>query len=107
MAISKYFTGSQIQLNGFHSNHVACCEAHGLGLCFIAYSDYSAGEEILEVGFNSNSGYVYIALENGISICSMLGREVEYLVTDFNTGEEHFFDSYHEAETFEPYEEAE
>jgi hypothetical protein len=107
MSISKYYTGSQIQFNGFHSNYVACCEAHGLGLCFIAYADYSAGEEILEVGFNSNSGYVYIALENGVSICSMLGREVEYLVTNFDNGEEHFFDSYHEAETFEPYEEAE
>jgi hypothetical protein len=107
MSISKYYTGSQIQFNGFHSNYVACCEAHGLGLCFIAYADYSAGEEILEVGFNSNSGYVYIALENGITICSMLGREVEYLVTNFDNGEEYFFPTYHEAETFEPYEEAE
>ena len=51
----------------------------------------------MQVGFNSNSGYVYIALENGISICSMLGRDVEYLVTDFNDGEEHFLDSYEEA----------
>ena len=52
----------------------------------------------MEVGFNSRSGYVYIALENGISICSMLGRDVEYLVTDFETGEEFFFDEYSEAE---------
>ena len=105
--INKSFTGSPLQLNGFFSTDIACCEAHGLGLCFIAYADNSAGEDILEIGFNSNSGYVYIALENGISICSMLGQEVEYLVSDWNTGEEHFFDSYHEAETFEPYEEAE
>ena len=101
MSISNYYTGSQIQFNGFHSNHVAYCEAQGLSLCFSAYADYSAGEEILEVGFNSNSGYVYIALENGISICSMLGREVEYLVSEWANGEEHFFDTYHEAETFQ------
>lgn len=48
----------------------------------------------MQVGFNENSGYVYIALENGISICSMLGREVEYLITNFEDGEETFFDEY-------------
>jgi hypothetical protein len=52
----------------------------------------------MDVGFNSNSGYVYISLENGISICSMLGRGVEYLVTNFEDGEETFFESYGEAE---------
>jgi hypothetical protein len=49
------------------------------------------------VGFNDNSGYVYIALEEGVDICSMLGREVEYLVTCFETGEEFFFDNYQDA----------
>lgn len=105
--INKSFSGSPLQLNGFFSTHIAYCEAEGLSLCFSAYAEFSAGEYILEIGFNSNSGYVYIALENGISICSMLGRSVEYLVADWNTGEEHFFDSYHEAETFEPLEESE
>ena len=52
----------------------------------------------MEVGFNENSGYVYIALENGISICSMLGQDVEYLVTDFEDGTEYFLDTYEEAE---------
>jgi|TARA_R100000479_G_scaffold90763_1_gene44675 hypothetical protein len=48
-------------------------------------------------GFNKMSGYVYIALENGISICSCFGQEVEYLVTDFETGEEYFYETYEEA----------
>jgi hypothetical protein len=30
----------------------------------------------------------------------MLGRDVEYLTADFETGEEHFFDSYEQAQTF-------
>lgn len=76
---------------------IAYSEAMGLSNCFKAYADYCGGEEIMEVGFNPNSGYVYIALENGISICSCLGREVEYLVLDFEDGEEFFFDSYKEA----------
>ncbi len=72
----------------------AFCEAQGLAKCFQAYADNCAGEDIMEVGFNPNSGYVYIALENGVSICSMLGREVEYLITNFENGEEGFFYNY-------------
>jgi hypothetical protein len=96
-------TQTQLTINGLQHN-ICYYEAKGLSLCFAAYSEFAIGECIMEggIGFNPNSGYVYIALENGISICSMLGREVEYLVTDFNDGEEHFFDTYEEAETFEP-----
>tara|TARA_R100000278_G_scaffold102356_1_gene78838 strand:+ start:4784 stop:5107 length:324 start_codon:yes stop_codon:yes gene_type:complete len=54
--------------------------------------------DIFATGFNINTGYVYIALENDIQICSCFGRSVECLVTDFDTGEEYFFDDYDEAE---------
>ncbi len=76
---------------------LAYCEAMGLSKVFAAYAENCAREDIMEVGFNPTSGYVYIALENGVSICSMLGRSVEYLVTDFETGEETFYDDYDEA----------
>jgi hypothetical protein len=94
-----------ITINGFDTHSLAYCEAMGLSKCLKAYA--SINEEIMEdgIGFNSYSGYVYIALENGISICSMLGNDVEYLVTDFNDGQEYFFDTYEEAEEFEPNEE--
>lgn len=82
------------------SDSIAYCEAKGLSNCFDSYAEHCAGEYINSIRFNPNSGYVYIALENGIQICSMLGSGVEYLVCDWNTGEEHFFDEYHEAETF-------
>ena len=91
----------QITINGFDSHSLCYLEALGMSKIFEAYA--SIGEEILEdgIGFNPHSGYVYIALENGISICSMLGREVEYLVTDFYNGEERFFDNYEEALNFD------
>ena len=76
---------------------ISYTEAKGLSMCFMAYADNCAGEEIMSVGFNPNSGYVYIALENGMSICSSMGQNVEFLITDSNTGEEMFFDSYGEA----------
>ena len=65
-----------------------------------AYRDYAFGEEIMETGFNTSSGYVYIALENGIQIASCFGWGVDYIVTDFETGEEHFFDTYDEANKY-------
>ena len=62
-----------------------------------AYKDYAADEDIMECGFNKQSGYVYIALENGISIASCFGQDVDYITYNFVTGEEGFFDTYEEA----------
>lgn len=93
-------TQTQIEIHGLSADGIAYCEAKGLSNVFSAYAEECSREDIMAVGFNPSSGYVYIALENGISICSMLGRDVEYLVTDFEDGEEHFFDSYEEAQTF-------
>lgn len=81
-------------------NRISYCEAKGLANCFLAYSENFSNEYIFEVGFNSNSGYTYIALENNITICSMLGREIEYLITDFDNGKEYFFNDYKEALDF-------
>lgn len=80
----------------------AYLEAKSLSLVWDAYADNCPKEYIIEdgIGFNSYSGYVYIALENGISICSKFGKNVEYLVTNFENGEESFFEEYEEALTF-------
>jgi hypothetical protein len=58
-----------------------------------AYAIYFGGEEIMEEGFNINSGYVYMALENGVTIASAFGQPVEFIVYDNETIEEMFFDS--------------
>jgi hypothetical protein len=86
-----------IEIHGL-TESIAFCEAQGLAKCFQAYADHCAGDDIMMIGFNANSGYTFIALESGIQICSMLGRKVEFIVTDFETGEEHFFDSFEDAE---------
>ena len=82
------------------NNSIAYCEAKGLSEVFAAYAEYATGEEILQTGFNQYTGYVYIALENGVQIASAFGRGVEYITTDFETGQEYFFDSYSEANEF-------
>ena len=72
------------------------CETVGLAKCFTALGTL-LGHYLIDVeavGFNDNSGYVYIALDNGISICSLVGDEVEYLATCFETGDEFFYDTY-------------
>lgn len=94
--------GNSIQINGFRYQSIAYCEAIGLSKCFEAYAKHCTSDNIMEIGFNENSGYTYIALEyEPITICSMLGREVEYLVTDFDNGEEYFFETYEEAVAFD------
>lgn len=62
-----------------------------------AYRDYAFKEDIIECGFNKNSGYVYIALENGIQIASCFGKDVEYIVYDNKLEDELFFDNYDES----------
>ena len=89
------------------STGIAHSEAVGLSNVFKAYAYECNRESIESIGFNPNSGYVYIALENGISICSCMGEEPEFLVTDFNSGDEKFFDSYDEALNYEFIEEEE
>lgn len=85
-------------MNYYNLENPAYCEAKGLSKVYESYSNECPREDIMQTGFNENSGYVYIALENGISICSMLGQDVEYLVTDFEDGTEYFLDTYEEAE---------
>lgn len=63
----------------------------------IAYRKHAWGEPIMETGFNNTSGYVYIALENGVTIASCFGQRVDYITTDYETGEEEFFETYYEA----------
>jgi hypothetical protein len=87
---------TSIEIIGLNES-IAFCEAKGLSNCFNAYAENCSGESIMAIGFNPNSGYTYIALENGISICSMLGQEVEYLTIDFETRKEMFFNTYEEA----------
>lgn len=84
-----------MELHGFKDNIICALEAMGLAKCFDAYADIN--ESILEIGFNENSGAVYITMENNISILSRLGRRVEYLFTDLDNGEEFFFDNYTDA----------
>jgi hypothetical protein len=89
------------------NNGIAHCEALGLSKVFKAYSQYASRYEIESIGFNDNSGYVYIALECGLCICSCVGQDVEYLVTNYDNGEETFFDDFDEAMQFDPYKEEE
>lgn len=60
-----------------------------------AYQAQNEGAEC--AGYNNISWYVYIYLNNGISICEAFNW-IEYLATDSHTGDEFFFDTYAEAE---------
>ena len=54
-------------------------------------------ESVEGCGFNKQSGYVYIALENGIQIASCFGQPVDYIKYNYKIDEELFFETYEEA----------
>jgi hypothetical protein len=67
----------------------AYLDAKSKSIVWSAYAEHFACEEIMEEGFNINSGIVYITLEmTGVSICSAFGQEAFYIVFDYVTGEE-------------------
>jgi len=62
-----------------------------------AHLKYAYNEIIEGSGFNKNTGYVYLALENGIQIVSCFGQEVEYIKYNYKIDQELFFETYEEA----------
>jgi hypothetical protein len=66
----------------------------------MAYAENFSCVEILEEGFNPNSGYVYLYLEIGVTIASLVGGDVEFIIYDDETDAERFFDSYQELEQY-------
>lgn len=73
------------------NNYLGYSDAKSKSIVWNAYAENFAGEEISEEGFNINTGYVYIALENGVTIASAFGHAVEFIVYDDETSEEMFF----------------
>jgi hypothetical protein len=78
------------------TNSLGYSDAISKSIVWRAYAIYFGGEEIIEEGFNMNSGYMYIALENGVTIVSAFGQSVDFIIYDNETEEEIFFDSIEE-----------
>jgi hypothetical protein len=66
----------------------AYLDAKSKSIVWNAYAEHFAGEEIQGEGFNTNSGYVYIALENGVTIASAFGQPVDFFIYDNETDQE-------------------
>jgi len=81
----------------FPINEMGSLDIESINIVIKAYKKYANGEDIEFSGFNNQSGYVYIALSNGVQIISNFGQEVEFLVNDYETEEEIFLDTYTEA----------
>ena len=88
-------------LNGYEI--VSSAQANALSVLFDVYKHTDACISELEpmtFGYNNWSGYYYIAFENiGWSIVLTPWGDVQFMTTDFETGNEEFFDT--EAEAME------
>jgi hypothetical protein len=90
--------GNKMELLGFNRNSLGHLEAKGLSKVFEAYSENCKNYQYIDnIGFNSHTGHIYIELENGVIITSLVGGDVEYTVTDYSTMEDFKFDTYTEA----------
>lgn len=78
------------------NNSFGYSDAKSKAVVWTAYAENFAGEEIMEEGFNPNTGYVYIALENGVTIASSFGQSVDFFIYDNETDQELEFNSIEE-----------
>jgi hypothetical protein len=62
-----------------------------------AYIDNCFRCKILDFGFNTSSGNVYIVLDNDISITSAFGQSCNFVVMDHDDGQEIDFNNYEDA----------
>lgn len=79
-------------------NFLGASDLHSLILCLEAYNNLPGydREPINDIGFNQQTGYIWLMLESGITICSRFGRPVIYMLTD-EQGEEQEFETHFEA----------
>jgi len=88
---------TQIEIDAKVLNELKGSDFESWMLVQKAYQENCSEEEVMCAGMNLNTGYVYIALENGVQIASCFGQPVDFIVTDFEDGEEFFFNTYKEA----------
>ena len=73
-------------------------EANALTTLFSVYAESDLAGESICFGYNNWSGYYYIAFENiSLQIVLTSRSDVMFMTTDFETGEEEYFDTEEEA----------
>ena len=73
-------------------------ELANLNKVLTAWKDEAYNEDIMEIGYNEKTGFVYMAFEsNGIQIACKFNEDVRYLATDRETGDEYWLTSWDDA----------
>ncbi len=76
---------------------VSFYDAQALSVLMNAYSESSlCSDEPLHFGYNKFTGYYYIAFEN-VSLQIVYRKNLLWMTTDLDTGNEEFFDTEEEA----------
>jgi hypothetical protein len=73
-------------------------DANALTTLFSVYAQSDLAGECICFGYNDWTGYYYIAFENiSLQIVLTYRGDVMFMTTDFETGEEEYFDTEEEA----------
>jgi len=79
-------------------NSLGSSDLESLQIILNTYNEYYliCSNDIEDIGFNKSSGYVWLLLENVITILSCFGQSVEFMTID-SRGNEIFHDTYYDA----------
>ncbi len=79
-------------------NSLSSSDLESLQIILNTYNEYYliGSNDIKDIGFNKFSGYVWLLLENGITILSSFGQSVEFMTID-SLGNKIFHDTYYDA----------
>jgi len=64
-----------MEIHGFSDRSMFYHDALSLAKCFEYYAENFAGDDIMEIGYNSKSGMTYIELETGECIACVDAEE--------------------------------
>ena len=98
MLLFIYFNINKFIMNNITEflNSLCKWDKARLANIYNAYIINCINDHINDVWYNEKTGYVYIVLENWVQIAEAFNW-VEFLTTNWETGEEFFYTSYDEA----------
>ena len=92
------YTRENLETKIYNLDKMSYIELGNLTKVLQSWKENAHGEDIMEIGYNEKTGFVYMAFEsNGVQIACKFNEDVRYLATDRENGEEYWLLSWEDA----------
>ena len=89
------YTRETLETKIYNLDKMSYIELGNLTKVLQSWKENAESEDIMEIGYNEKTGYVYISFEsNGVQIACRFNEDVKYLATDRDTGDEYWLTSW-------------